>query len=62
MKKDGSNAQALMKVIKDAYVGLMVLLKKNKKKQSGYCYIAVILNNHMDGHRPLTQYAQPMDP
>lgn len=40
----------------------MVLLKKNKKKQSGYCYIAVILNNHMDGHRPLTQYAQPMDP
>lgn len=40
------------------FVGLWFSLKKT----SGYCYIAAILNNHMDGHRPLTQYVQPMDP
>lgn len=39
------------------HIGLMVSFKK----QSGYYYIAAILNNHMEGHRPLTQYVQPMD-
>lgn len=37
------------------HIGVMVSFK------NGAAYIAAILNNHMEGHRPLTQYVQPMD-